>query len=58
MICCRLGYRTDVSVGNKAPGVVTVPCWASDGLAEKDCTIWTCCSDSVAIPFYPKLLPN
>ena len=34
-ICCKMGYRTDMSVYNKAPRRGIAPCWGIAGTAEK-----------------------
>ena len=34
-ICCKMGYRTDMSVYNKAPRGGIAPCWGIAGMAEK-----------------------
>ena len=34
-ICCKMGYRTDMSVSNKAPRGGIAPCWGIAGMAEK-----------------------
>ena len=49
MICCKLGYRTDMSVKKKAPKGGIAPCWGIAGMAEKVSRDRGYRSDSIAV---------
>ena len=48
-ICCKMGYRTVMSVKNKAPSGGSAPCWGTTGMAEKVSRDRGYRSDTIAI---------